>query len=691
MATLEELVVSLTAETKGLRTELQKATTATQNATSKIDDAVEEMSTGSQGNITAFQNAMSTMAGFIGGQIVIGAFNKAKDAALGLFKSLVADGVAAAQIQEDAINSLNAALARTGRFSDDTSKSLQSFASELQSVSRFGDEALLQNMALIQSLGDLDEQGLKRATQSAANLSAALGIDLKAAATLVGKAAAGEVSSFSRYGVVIEAGATKAKTFENALTALEQKFGGAAQADVQTYSGRVQQLQNTWGDFTEEIGFTITQNQVLLEVMGELNKIMNESISGVNENRNALQELVGEGIQMTINAIGIALVSIDQMIRALEFMAGVVNTLLLPLNLLIAAFKSLTDGINAGRDHMKKSLEIISDQFNSFSAENKTAITPVIERMADLSVATERGMANIKAGVESTVKPMNQMKDTVVELTEAEQKRQEQLNSFVQTLLQNASDQNSIYATELENLGIHLEERLITEEEYWDARLELLEQKMAAESQILEDARAKDEITEEEYQKSKTQLQKQQNNEARKLDAERIKDQEKRDQLTLQAMQQLQGGLLMFTQSGNKQIAGATRALATFNATVMAYQAIQNALANVPYPANIAAAAGIGAQAFANIARINGVGLNKGGTVPGTGPNTDSVPAMLTPGEEVVNRDTANMLRDFLQGQSDGGSVRIELSMREEMIEMIEARIIERQRVGVSLVQTRLA
>lgn len=187
-------------------------------------------------------------------------------AGIGLARTFT-EGIRLAGIQEDAINSLNSALSISKNASIEASEGIQRFASELQKVSRFGDEVLIQNAALIQSLGDLDEAGLKRATQAAADLATALRIDLGAAATLVGKAAAGEVGSFSRYGLSIKKGADNAETFAKALTAIEQKFGGAAQRDVNTFSGSVDQLGNTFGDTLEELGFFVTKNETLLGLL----------------------------------------------------------------------------------------------------------------------------------------------------------------------------------------------------------------------------------------------------------------------------------------------------------------------------------------------------------------------------------------------------------------------------------------
>jgi len=178
--------------------------------------------------------------------------------------------IAASAKQEEAVNKLNTALKLSGRFSEGASIRLQEFASEMQNASRFGDELLLEVMGLIQGLGQLEEKGLKRATQATADLASALRIDLRAAALLVGKAAAGEVSSFSRYGLIIEKGATQAKTFANALSAIEGKFGGAASKAVETFAGRTDQLSNAFGDLLEGLGDFITQSPQVVSFIKDL-------------------------------------------------------------------------------------------------------------------------------------------------------------------------------------------------------------------------------------------------------------------------------------------------------------------------------------------------------------------------------------------------------------------------------------
>ncbi len=212
--------------------------------------------------------------------------------------------IEAASAQEDAVNQLNTALRISGKYSEQASKDFQSYASSLQETSKFGDEVILQNAALIQSLGDLSQNALKDATKAALDMSAALGIDLTSAATLVGKAAAGEIGSFSRYGVIIKKGADNAETFSNALTALNSKFGGAAAAQVNTYSGASAQLSNTFGDLLEKLGDLFVKNEILVSVIKGVNKAFLLMQSFIENNKDSLKSFVSEGILSVVNGIG---------------------------------------------------------------------------------------------------------------------------------------------------------------------------------------------------------------------------------------------------------------------------------------------------------------------------------------------------------------------------------------------------
>jgi hypothetical protein len=182
---------------------------------------------------------------------------------------------------EDALNSFNNSLIITGKYTKQASDDFQSFASSLQANSKYGDDIILQNASIIQSLANLDSQGLKRATQASADFASAMSIDIGTASSLVGKAMAGNVGALSRYGIKVEEGATKSQTLANVLTVLETKFGGSAQNQLKTFSGALEQTTNTFGDLLEEIGFVIIRQPLLIEGLKILNGTFQKSIISV--------------------------------------------------------------------------------------------------------------------------------------------------------------------------------------------------------------------------------------------------------------------------------------------------------------------------------------------------------------------------------------------------------------------------
>ena len=242
-------------------------------ALTKLTKNVDGLEKETVSSVKKMDSAFASFAGNLAANAVGKAFQVA-GRAVGAFTDTIFESIQLANAQEDAIKKLDVALIASGITSKEVSRDFQEFASSLQRVTKFGDEAILENAALIQSLGQLDQKGLKTATKAALDLSSALGVSLNSAAILVGKAAAGEVGSFSRYGLIIKKGADNAETFSNALKGINDKFGGAARAQVDTFSGSVEQLGNSWGDAKEEIGFAFTKNEDIKLSIKELNALV---------------------------------------------------------------------------------------------------------------------------------------------------------------------------------------------------------------------------------------------------------------------------------------------------------------------------------------------------------------------------------------------------------------------------------
>lgn len=166
----------------------------------------------------------------------------------GMMKSLAAYGE-----QEQAVSKLNKALENQGIKSEAATRDLVRFADELQNTTVFADDAVIGAMALGATFG-LTGERLKATTKAAADMSAALGIDLKTTMLLLGKASVGETSTLSRYGIVIGENVPKAERFAAALSQINARFGGSAAAQAGTYSGQMEILKNKFDDLYERIG-----------------------------------------------------------------------------------------------------------------------------------------------------------------------------------------------------------------------------------------------------------------------------------------------------------------------------------------------------------------------------------------------------------------------------------------------------
>ncbi len=175
-----------------------------------------------------------------------GAYFGAK-AAIGFGK----DSLAAFAKQETAVNHLQSALGNLGAGSQ--LAEMKNFAASLQEVTTVGDETTMELMALGASMGGMTGPQLQAATQAAIGFSKSLGIDTKAAMTLVSKAAQGNTSSFTRYGIQLDESMSQQEKFQAILAKGAEGFK-VAQGETDTMAGRMQQLSNTWGDFKETVG-----------------------------------------------------------------------------------------------------------------------------------------------------------------------------------------------------------------------------------------------------------------------------------------------------------------------------------------------------------------------------------------------------------------------------------------------------
>lgn len=191
-----------------------------------------------QGLTGSVKNLVGAYAGIQGAKAVLG---------------FAVDAGKAFLVQEKAERLLTSAMRERGVLTDESIDRAKRFASAMQTMTTFGDEETLSVQTLLTQYG-LYGSALEKATKASMDLASAKGMDLKSAADLLGKSVTSSTNAMSRYGITIEGAVGSTERLETAVAGVNEKFGGAAQAEIETYAGQLKQLDNDLGDIKETIG-----------------------------------------------------------------------------------------------------------------------------------------------------------------------------------------------------------------------------------------------------------------------------------------------------------------------------------------------------------------------------------------------------------------------------------------------------
>lgn len=171
-------------------------------------------------------------------------------------KDFATSSLAAFGRQEQAVKGLSDALDLLGAGGQSTMEGMKQFAASIQKQTVIGDEAVMELAALGASLGRLSGQSLKDATVAAIGLSKRMGVDVVSAMRLVSRAAIGDTSTLTRYGIKLSETLSPQEKFNQLLKMGAESFA-LAKGETETYAGRIKQLGNTWGDMKEKVGKAI--------------------------------------------------------------------------------------------------------------------------------------------------------------------------------------------------------------------------------------------------------------------------------------------------------------------------------------------------------------------------------------------------------------------------------------------------
>ena len=240
--------------------------------------------------------------------------------------------------QEKAEKKLSQVLKSTANAVNMSHKELTLMASGLQSVTTFGDEAIIEMQALLLTFTQIGDTVFPQAVETVLNLSEAMGQDLKTSAIQVGKALNEPVKGISalrRVGIQLtEDQETQIKRFVSLndvasaqaiiIKELEVQFGGMARAVRGTVIGSFNALSNSFGDMMEKLGEklapfmqalaeSLQSVTFLLQSEGERQIAFLQSIGASEETlTKARIGLLKEEIQERLRSIGITDLDLNQ-------------------------------------------------------------------------------------------------------------------------------------------------------------------------------------------------------------------------------------------------------------------------------------------------------------------------------------------------------------------------------------------
>jgi hypothetical protein len=216
-------------------------------------------------------NALADAMGEIGKQAVgfvagFASFEAIKGAVEGTFEAIVGgieSSIEAFSKAESAQKKLTAALTTQGTATPKVIAGYNDLATTFQKTTVYSDDLINEMEALLTQVGNVMPSQMEAALTASTNLASGLGIDLHDATLAVGKALEGNTTALQRFGVHIDAAALKAQGADAVFQAIQGRFGGQAQAELDTYSGRLKEMANAWDNVKEEIGRTIVLNPIV--------------------------------------------------------------------------------------------------------------------------------------------------------------------------------------------------------------------------------------------------------------------------------------------------------------------------------------------------------------------------------------------------------------------------------------------
>ena len=230
---------------------------------------------------------------------------------------------------------------------------LQTYASELQSVTLFDDDQILNDVtAKFLTFTNIAGDNFKRAQKAALDMATVLDQDVKGIVTQLGKALNDPVKNMSalgRMGIqfskdqqeVIKAMAETNRLGEAQalmLDVLADRYGGQAETAAKAGLGVLTQMKNNWGDFLEMIG------EILMPVVQAAAKALDKVVMALQKMDPQIKKTIVI-VAALAAAVGPVSLVLGQVIKLLPLLKSGFALLVGPIKLVISTVKALSVAI----------------------------------------------------------------------------------------------------------------------------------------------------------------------------------------------------------------------------------------------------------------------------------------------------------------------------------------------------------
>lgn len=182
--------------------------------------------------------------------------------------------------EETAVKKLQTALDAQG--TTGAMEQYRALATQFQNTTRFSDDLVTSMEAMLVQVGNILPKDMEAALTASANLATGLGIPLQTATMLVAKAFGQGGEQLGKLKALLGDTVPKGADMAQVMEAINAKFGGQAASDLDTYAGRMAQVNNKISDFKEKVGeLLVTGLTPLLNAFGNLPQSAQTVIIGI--------------------------------------------------------------------------------------------------------------------------------------------------------------------------------------------------------------------------------------------------------------------------------------------------------------------------------------------------------------------------------------------------------------------------